>query len=167
MNAAILMTTAFLSSVWTIGAPPGERLRDDPATHTTRVDTMLATGTFDVEITPETTDEAEGSTLGRMAMSKRFHGDLDGNSVGEMLTAMTGREGSAGYVAIERFSGTLDGRRGTFALQHSGTMNRGEQALSITIVPDSGTGDLEGIAGSLRVTIDEGGHSYELEYTLP
>jgi hypothetical protein len=143
------------------------------ASRTSAVDTMVATGTFDVELTPEASDEAEGadgapgSTLGRMAMSKRFHGDLEGTSRGEMLTAMTPVEGSAGYVAIERVTGVLQGRSGTFVLQHTGTMADGEQHLSITIVPGSGTGELVGIAGSMSITIADGVHSYELAYTLP
>ena len=99
-----------------------------------------ASGTFDVTLTPQAaSDDTLGATVGRLTIDKQFHGGLEGVSKGEMLTAMTDVDGSAGYVAIEAVSGTLDGRTGTFVLQHSGTMNRGTPQLSITVVPDSGT----------------------------
>jgi hypothetical protein len=127
-----------------------------------------ASGTFDVKLTPQANDEAAGSaTLGRMSIDKQFHGDLEGTSKGEMLTAGTSVQGSAGYVAIERVSGTLQGRSGTFVLQHSGTMTRGAPQLTITVVPDSGTGQLAGLAGQMTINIADGKHSYEFEYTLP
>jgi hypothetical protein len=125
-----------------------------------------ATGTFDVRLTPQTTDDADGSSLARMSLDKQFHGDLEGTSKGEMLSAGTGVKGSAGYVAIERVSGTLQGRRGTFVLQHSGTMTRGAPRLTITVVPDSGTGQLVGLAGTMMIEIANGKHSYLFEYTL-
>lgn len=129
--------------------------------------TNRASGTFEVKLAPQGTgDEAEGSKLGRMSIDKQFHGDLEATSKGEMLTAMTSTQGSAGYVAIEKVTGTLKGKRGTFALQHSGTMNRGEQQLSITVVPDSGTGELAGLAGRMMINIADGKHSYDFEYTL-
>src|SRR5271165_4091355 len=100
-----------------------------------------------------------------MSIDKQFHGDLEGTSKGEMLGAMTEVKGSAGYVAIERVTGTLNGRSGTFVLQHSGTMTRGTQHMTITVVPDSGTGGLAGISGSMTIIIKEGGkHFYEFEY---
>jgi hypothetical protein len=102
-----------------------------------------------------------------MSIDKQFHGDLEATSKGQMLTAGTEVQGSAGYVAIERVSGTLGGRSGTFALQHSGTMTRGEPQLSITVVPDSGTGQLVGLAGTMLITIADGKHSYGFDYTLP
>jgi hypothetical protein len=130
--------------------------------------TTRVSGTFDVKLTPQTTDDkSEGPPLGRMSIDKKFHGDLEGTSKGEMLTAGTVVKGSAGYVAIERVSGTLRGRPGTFVLQHSGTMNRGTPQLSITVVPDSGTGQLTGLAGTMTIKITDGKHSYEFEYTLP
>jgi hypothetical protein len=130
--------------------------------------TMRARGTFEVELTPQDADGAPAdSALGRLRIVKRFHGDLDGSSRGQMLTAMTPVEGSAGYVAIERVSGTLHGRAGTFVLQHSGTMSRGRQQLTISVVLDSGTGELAGLAGQMAITIANGRHSYDLEYTLP
>jgi hypothetical protein len=126
-----------------------------------------ASGTFEVKLVPQATDEGgEGATLGRMSIDKQFHGDLEATSKGEMLTAGTSVRGSAGYVAIERVSGTLHGRSGTFALQHSGTMTRGAPQLTITVVPDSGTGQLAGLAGTMAIEIADGKHSYVLEYTL-
>ncbi len=125
-----------------------------------------ATGTFEVKLNPASNDKSEDTTLGRMTIDKQFHGDLEGTSKGEMLSAGTSVKGSAGYVAIERFSGTLNGRRGTFVLQHSGTMTRGAPQLTITVVPDSGTGQLVGLAGKMGITIADGKHSYDFEYTL-
>lgn len=125
--------------------------------------TTRAKGTFDVKLNPRATEDA---TLGRMSIDKQLHGDLEGTSKGEMLTAGTAVAGSAGYVAIERVSGTLHGRSGTFVLQHSGTMTRGALQLSITVVPDSGTGELVGLAGTMAITITDGKHFYELEYTI-
>jgi uncharacterized protein DUF3224 len=125
-----------------------------------------ASGTFEVKVVPQTDDKNADAALGRMTIDKQFHGDLEGTSKGQMLTGMTDVKGSAGYVAIEKVSGTLKGRTGTFILQHTGTMNRGEPHLTITVVPDSGTGQLAGLAGSLTIKIDDGKHSYEFEYTL-
>jgi hypothetical protein len=129
--------------------------------------TKHATGTFEVKLTPQSGHKGEGATLGRMAIEKQFHGDLEGTSRGEMLTAMTDVKGSAGYVAIERVTGTLQGRTGSFVLQHSGTMSGGEQHLSITVVPNSATGQLAGLAGQMAIKIANGVHSYDFEYTLP
>ena len=127
-----------------------------------------AQGTFEVAIKPQ----GEGNShavvnLGRMSLDKQFHGDLEAVGKGEMLSALTPLEGSAGYVAIERVIGTLNGRKGSFVLQHNGTMNRGEQQLSITVVPDSGTEELSGIAGLFLLTIQNGTHFYTLNYSLP
>jgi hypothetical protein len=102
-----------------------------------------------------------------MSIDKKFSGDLDATSTGEMLAFMTAVKGSAGYVAMERVNGTLHGHTGSFALQHTGTMNRGVPEMSVTVVPDSGTGELVGIAGNMTIKIDAGKHSYEFEYTLP
>ncbi|MCJ2187454.1 DUF3224 domain-containing protein [Novosphingobium beihaiensis] len=123
-----------------------------------------ATGEFDIRLTPM---EASESTVGSMAIAKTFHGGLTGTSTGQMLAVRTGVEDSAGYVAMERVSGTLDGRTGTFALQHSGTMDNGVQTQSVTVVPDSGTGSLTGITGSMTITVAEGKHSYSFRYALP
>ena len=125
-----------------------------------------ASGTFEVKLVPQTDDKNGDSALGRMTIDKQFHGDLEGTSKGQMLTVMTDVKGSAGYVAIEKVSGTLKGRSGTFILQHTGTMNRGEPHLTISVVPDSGTGQLAGLAGNFKVIIADGKHSYEFDYTL-
>jgi hypothetical protein len=122
-----------------------------------------AKGTFEVKLTPQ---EGADASLGRMSIDKQFHGDLEGASKGEMLTAGTGVKGSAGYVAIEKVSGTLHGRSGTFILQHSGTMTRGTPQLVITVVPDSGTGQLAGLTGKMAIEITDGKHFYDFEYTL-
>ena len=127
-----------------------------------------ATGTFEVKLVPLPPEgDSHDATLGRMSIDKQFRGDLDGTSKGQMLTAGSIVKGSAGYVAIEKVSGTLHGREGDFILQHSGTMTRGAPQLKITVVPDSGTGQLEGLTGELTIKIDDGKHSYDFEYTLP
>jgi hypothetical protein len=130
--------------------------------------TKHATGIFEVKVIPNAPeDKADGSTLGQMSLDKQYHGELDGTSKGQMLTAGTDVKGSAGYVAMERFTGTLNGRKGSFVLQHTGTMNRGALQLSITVVPDSGTGELVGLTGKMAIIIADGKHSYDFEYTLP
>jgi hypothetical protein len=105
--------------------------------------------------------------LGRMSIDKQISGDLAATTVGQMLSAMTSTDGSAGYVAIERVTGALDGRRGTFVLQHTGTMNRGVPSLVVTVVPDSGTEELVGLEGEFKIDIKEGKHFYEFTYRLP
>ncbi len=131
--------------------------------------TTHAVGTFEVQLNPQKPDnkEAERANVGRMSIDKQFHGELEATSKGEMLSAVTDVKGSAGYVAIERVSGTLRGRSGTFVLQHSGTMTRGKPQMSVTVVPDSGTGQLAGLVGKMTIEIAEGKHSYEFDYTLP
>lgn len=130
--------------------------------------TMHASGAFEVKLTPQDTgDKNDKGAVGTMTIEKQFHGDLEGTSKGVMLAVSTDVKGSAGYVAIERFTGTLKGRSGTFALQHTGTMNRGTPSLSVTVIPDSGTGQLTGLTGKLDIEISAGKHSYNLEYTLP
>lgn len=129
--------------------------------------TTRATGTFEVTLTPAPSDDASpGPGIGRMSIDKRWHGDLEGTSRGVMLSAMTEVKGSAGYVAIERVTGTLKGKTGSFVLQHSGTMTRGAPQLIITVVPDSGTGELVGLTGTLTIIIADGKHSYEFDYSL-
>ena len=125
-----------------------------------------AHGTFEVKIVPQPPDNpaAESAALGRMSLDKRYVGDLDATGQGEMLAFRSAVEGSAGYVALERVNGTLHGRRGSFVLQHSGTMDRGTPSLSVSVVPDSGTDALVGLRGSLRILIAEGRHSYEFDY---
>jgi hypothetical protein len=121
-----------------------------------------AQGTFEVKVVPEASDEY----VARMATDKRFQGDLDAVSKGQMLSARTEVEGSAGYVALERVSGSLHGHRGTFMLQHSGVMNRGTSQLTISVVPDSGTGELVGLKGSMKIIVVDGRHSYKFEYSI-
>jgi hypothetical protein len=128
-----------------------------------------ATGPFDVKLTPQ--DDKLDPTLGRMIIEKQFHGDLEATSKGQMFAASTDVKGSAGYVAIERVTGTLrtaNGlRTGSFTLQHSGTLTRGAPQLSVTVVPDSGAGELVGLTGKMAINIVEGKHSYDFEYALP
>ncbi len=127
-----------------------------------------AKGAFEVKLQPQgAADEAEGSQLGRMSIDKSFTGDLNATSKGEMLTALTDVKGSAAYVAIERVTGTLHSRSGSFVLAHQGAMARGESQLSISVVPDSGTGQLAGLTGQMKIIIVEGKHFYEFDYSLP
>ena len=126
-----------------------------------------ARGPMDVDIQPEPPflDES-GVTLSRNAVSKTFHGDMAGTSEAQMIAAFTATPGSAGYVAIEHFTGSVEGKSGSFVLQHSGVMNRGDAQLTVTIVPDSGSGDLTGISGTLEIDNADGKHSYVLNYDL-
>jgi hypothetical protein len=124
-----------------------------------------ASGPFDVKLTPQSDKDADPS-LSRMAIDKQYHGDLEATAKGQML-ATGDAKGSGVYVAIEKVSGTLKGRNGTFVLHHTGIMTRGAPQLSITVAPDSGTGQLAGITGKMTINIADGKHSYEFEYTLP
>lgn len=133
--------------------------------------TKHASGTFEVKVLPQMDQHAGGviadsGTVGRMSLDKHFDGDLQATSRGQMLAVHGDIKGSAGYVAMERVIGTLHGRSGSFALQHSGTMTRGVPQLLITVVPDSGTGELIGLAGTLAINIVDGKHFYEFDYTL-
>lgn len=131
------------------------------------VEDRIASGTFEVTVTVAETEETpEGHTLGRSTLEKRFHGDLQGTGRGQMLTALTTEEGSAGYVAIERVFGTLHDREGAFLLQHSGLMDEGAPILTIGVIPDSGTGGLEGLTGTMTISIEAGRHHYEFRYSL-
>jgi len=126
--------------------------------------TQHARGSFDVKITPQspTTDPS----LGRMDLDKTYHGDLEAHATGTMLTSMGAGQGNAAYVAVERVTGTLAGKTGSFALVHKGIMDAGAQSLQITIVPASGTGELTGISGTLAIDIKDGSHFYTLNYSL-
>ena len=127
-----------------------------------------AKGTFEVKVAPQTPDgKFEDATMGRLTIDKQFHGDLEATSKGQMLTATTETKGSGAYVAIERVTGALKGRSGTFILQHGGTMTGGVPKLNVTVVPDSGTGQLVGLTGKMEIVIQDGKHSYDFEYTLP
>jgi hypothetical protein len=128
--------------------------------------TMHAKGRFDVKLTPMPADHESSAAVGRMTLDKQFHGDLDATSKGQMLAHRTSVQGSAGYVAMEIVTGTLQGRSGTFVFQHSGTLTRGDAKLTLTVVPDSATGDLAGLVGSMAIVIANGDHSYAFDYSL-
>lgn len=126
-----------------------------------------ASGSFEVELGKLAFEGGSAdSGLGRMSIDKHFHGDLEAHSLGQMLSAMSPVKGSAGYVAVERVTGVLAGKRGSFVLQHTGTMNRGTPSLTITVVPDTGTDELMGLSGRLEIKIEGGKHFYEFEYSL-
>lgn len=126
------------------------------------------TGNFDVKLTPQAPAAAvEAAKLGRQTLEKTFHGDLSAHSLGEMLAAGTEVKGSAGYVAIERVTGTLMGRQGSFVLMHTGVMNRGAPQLTVQVVPDSGTDELVGLTGLMGIHITDGKHFYTFDFVLP
>lgn len=130
---------------------------------------MTATGTFQVKLLPMANYVAgeQGISLGRMSIDKQFSGDLTANSKGEMLSALTPVKGSAGYVAIEQVSGSLQGKQGSFVLQHSGIMNQGDKQLQLVVVPDSGSDELTGLTGDMTIDIVDGVHHYRFDYVLP
>jgi hypothetical protein len=135
-------------------------------TSATKEIAMKATGPFDVKMIPA--DDKSGDGVTRMLIDKHYHGDLDGTAKGQMLTTGISANKSGAYVAMEKFTGTLKGRSGSFALHHTGIMTGGAPDLTIAVVPDSGTGELAGITGKMKIIIAaDGKHSYELEYTLP
>jgi hypothetical protein len=126
-----------------------------------------ATGSFEVSLQPlPNTEVTADNQFGRLLLNKTFSGDLTATARGQMLSAMTTVKGSAGYVAIDHVTGELDGHKGSFVLQHSGSMNRGAQSLSIMVVPDSGTGELGGISGTLSINIIDGKHFYDFIYSF-
>lgn len=127
--------------------------------------THHAHGEFTVSVQPLSPSPAEG--IARYSIDKQFHGDMEASSKGEMFSAGDPRQGQAGYVAIEAVTGMLSGKRGSFVLQHSATMDASGQKMTIAIVPGSGTGEFKGISGSLEIIIEGGRHSYSLAYTLP
>jgi len=130
--------------------------------------TRCARGEFVVSLKPLMFEGADPEFgFARMSIDKQISGDLTASTVGQMLSATTSTEGSAGYVAIERVAGVLQGKRGAFVLQHTGSMNRGAPALVVTVVPDSGTEELVGLEGEFKIHIDEGKHFYEFTYRLP
>jgi len=125
-----------------------------------------ASGTFAVKVSPQAPAEGDTSGVGRLLLDKEFQGDLAATSKGQMLAVGTTVEGSAGYVAVEQVKGSLNGKNGSFALQHFGKMTRGTPELNVTVVPDSGTEELTGLAGKMQIIIADGSHSYEFEYEL-
>lgn len=139
--------------------------------------THTISGSFEVKMQPQpepesatesaTAQPAQTTALARLLLDKRYHGELSASGQGQMLSAVTPTPGSAAYVAIEQVSGTLAGKAGSFVLQHTGLMNRGDKHLNITIVPDSGTGQLQGLQGQMHIRIVDGQHFYDLSYSLP
>jgi hypothetical protein len=153
-------TTALLLMLWAVAASPMPPQGD--------TETMRATGSFEVKLNPlDIYSDSEEAKIGRMSIDKVFEGDLVGTSQGEMLSGGSPSEGSAGYVAIERVTGSLHGKRGTFLLQHSGTMTPESQELTITVIPGTATDELEGLSGRMGIDIEDGQHFYWFEYSLP
>ncbi|SEK31948.1 Protein of unknown function [Roseateles sp. YR242] len=130
--------------------------------------TQTAKGTFEVQLNNAPAAEGtEAAKIGRMSIRKQLHGDLEGTSLGEMLAVRSSVAGSAGYVAMERVEATLAGRTGSFVLMHLGEMNRGQQRLTVQVIPDSATGELVGLSGTFSIDIKDGKHFYEFRYQLP
>jgi hypothetical protein len=129
---------------------------------------MIASGQFDLAMKPldAYANAVDGATLGRMSIDKTFTGDLSATSQGEMLTGLSTVKGSAGYVAIEQVNGELNGKKGSFVLQHYGTMQGESQHLTLAVTPDSGTNELQGLAGKMSINIEDGQHFYSFEYEL-
>lgn len=159
-----LLSIALLLPALAPAAPPS------PSTPPTTPPAMTQTaqGRFDVQLTPvDAPPGGEAEAIGRMLIRKQFHGDLDASSLGEMLAHRSGVAGSAGYVAMERVQGRLAGRSGSFVLMHQGEMGRGQAQLTVRVVPDSATGELTGLAGTLAIDIRDGQHFYTFDYRLP
>jgi hypothetical protein len=169
MTNRIRICIVLLVSVWmNVPGVAAQSHAATPAPAQKEGKVLHAKGTFEVKLVPQKDDNLAGHpALGRMSINKDFHGDLQGSSVGEMLTGGTDVKGSGAYVAIEQVTGTLNGRSGTFLLQHRGVMTKGAPELLVTVVPDSGTGQLTGLAGNFNIIIADGKHSYDFEYTLP
>lgn len=162
IGAAVIACAAFTGAS-VDPAPAGPANKETPT-----VTRLKASGAFEVKLLPVgEAEKGEGSTLARMTIDKQFHGELEATSKGQMLTAMTETKGSAGYVAIERVTGNLAGKKGSFVLQHNATMDRGTPMLNIIVVPDSGTGDLTGLTGTMKINVAGGKHSYEFDWAIP
>jgi hypothetical protein len=165
-RVAIITTIIFVTLITAVSIA---RTQTNPSTTSQKAAQMSkhATGSFDVKLTVQTDDKVGDPSVGRMSIDKVYHGDLEATSKGQMLSTVTEVKGSAGYVAIERVTGTLQGHTGSFSLQHNATMNRGVPELNVIVIPDSGTGQLVGLTGKLNIIITDGKHSYEFDYTLP
>jgi len=152
-----------------VGAIVNAQTEKPKLEQTVKVMKKIAKGTFEVKVTPMAAEENVGdATIGRLSLAKTFSGDLAGTSKGQMLGSQSEAvAGSGGYVAMERFTGTLSGKKGSFTLQHVGTMQGGKFDLNVMVVPDSGTGELTGIAGTFKIIIEGDKHLYEFEYTIP
>jgi len=127
--------------------------------------TMTAQGTFEVKVTPQPRGDSVGGPFDRLFLDKQFQGELEATSKGQML-ATPAVDGSGGYVALELVTGQLNGKRGSFILQHKGAMRKGVYMLEVSVVPDSGTDELSGITGTMTIIMDGSKHSYKFEYTL-
>jgi hypothetical protein len=161
------MCATILAVLLAAGSVSAQAQSTPPSTKTSAMN-QVAKGEFVVKLLPLGVEgQPEGSKIGRMSIDKTLSGDLVATTTGQMLSAMSEVKGSAGYVAIEKVDGVLKGKKGTFVLQHTGTMNRGTPSLSVTVVPDSGTDELIGLAGEFNIIIAGGKHSYEFRYTLP
>jgi hypothetical protein len=167
-DRAPIVTTVLLCACFALAAYAQPQ---SPASKTVQKDTLMtlhAAGAFDAKPTPLPVDDATGGAdIGRYALDKQYHGELEATAKGEMLGAGDPSKGTAGYVAMERVTGTLHGHTGSFTLQHSGTMEQGKFQLTVTVVPGSGTGGFAGIAGTMTIIIAKGKHSYTFDYTLP
>jgi hypothetical protein len=160
LNASLVLLASLLVFSQTQSQDSGNTKEKTLAGH--------ATGAFDVKLSPLTLSEQSADPkLGRMAIEKHFHGDLEATSKGEMLTAQSEIKDSGAYVAVERVTGTLKGRKGSFAMHHTGVMDRGRPELRITVVPDSGTDELQGLTGAMSIRIESGKHFYDFDYSLP
>ncbi|WP_254614572.1 MULTISPECIES: DUF3224 domain-containing protein [unclassified Myxococcus] len=158
---------------WALGAVlaqgcAGSQATVPPRTGSETNMTKRVQGPFDVKVKPMAPDEGSASSpIGRLSIDKRYHGELEGTGVGQMLATMDDGKSGA-YVAMERVTGSLQGRKGSFSIHHTGRMTRGASELTILVVPDSGTDELKGLSGSMQIQIDDkGAHSYVFEYTLP
>lgn len=166
---SILGCVLFMTYVGGKGAPtiiPKLHANEPPKTQSQEEKKFMntITGEFEVKIVPV---DSEDSQIGMMLLDKKYLGDLDATGKGRMLTGMTSVKNSAAYVAIERIEGVLKGKRGNFLIQHSGSMSKGSQTLVIRVVPDSGTGDLLGLEGTMDIRIVDRKHFYDFQYTLP
>lgn len=165
---SLVPIAVFAAASLSLSAPASAQAltSSNESTHQETAVTTHATGTFEVKLTPKAADDNDASGLGRMTLDKTFHGDLEGASQGQMLSFLTATRTSGGYVALERVTGTLHGKKGSFVLQHNGTMNRGAPSLTVSVVPESGTDELAGITGTMQIIIESGKHSYDFEYSI-
>ena len=155
----LMFCLAAISGVQAQASKKGEKMK---------LATTLAKGTFEVKVTPQAADTGGEASIGRLMMTKQYSGDLAGTSNGQMLGAQSEAvSGSGGYVAMERVTGTLNGRKGSFILQHTGTMQGGKYEMDVSVVPDSGTEELKGISGKLKIIIDGAKHLFEFDYSIP
>lgn len=162
IHLSLVAVTVFLMLAGAAAAQ--DEPADDPRPETTMTEHIR--GQFDVKMIPQQPTEGAPEAIGRMLLDKQYHGELEGTGQGQFLGFRSAVEGSAGYVAMELVEGTLAGHKGTFVLQHSGSMNRGELGLTLGVVPDSGTGELEGLSGTMKIVVEDGQHVYEFDYSL-